>query len=358
MNNNLLKTIYSSYYFNESKLFQTPHCPSQSIENSLKQVFGNAPSSADTFVEIANILVKQQQAIESISAKLNDNDKNIENILNYIKSESANDSKINGKTDITSTDDVSVYGIYKNDTPKQTKITGKTVAVKNVDGENSRLDIKADDKVTIDSLTLSGNYPKALSNAQISINNNDGKSVEIKNSTINQTSYNAIEIGLADGSIPSEVVVDGVDFKSDLSNNAILVFGLKDNGTITIKNCHFKSVSNCVRFSNKSNATGVTINIENCTVDKWDSNPKYAGFLIFEDYTSKDAQETQSNNLFGDGKITVNLDNVICNGQKITKENLKLGAQTADTFAYVYDDKVGYVTYTDNKNSYPNFNCK
>ena len=284
---------------------------------------------------------------------------NIATILNYIKSENASgETKINGKVDVSSENDVTVYGIYKNDTAAITNITGKAVTVENVNAENARLNIVGSGKTTIDTVVLTGVCPKSLSNAQISINNGDGNDVEFKNSTIKQTSYNAIEIGLNNNALPSNVVIDGVDFENELSNNAILVFGLKDNGTLTVKNCHFANVSNCLRFSNKSNASGITINIEGCTVNKWDSDPEWAGFLIFEDYTSKAADTESSNNLYGDGKITVNLSNVVCNGTKVTADNLTLGAKTANTFAYVYYDKSGYITYEGNENRYPTFNVK
>lgn len=295
---------------------------------------------------------ERQKADDSLS-------KSIDALLSYIKlSEDASASKVTGSANIVSDEDVVAYGIYKNDSPAETKISGKAVTVKSLVGENSRLNIAASGKTVLDGVNLSGNLPKSLSNAQISVNNGDGNDVEINGGTMGQTSYNCIEIGLASDSIPSNVVVDGVDFDAALSNNAILVFGVKDNGTITVKNCHFKSVSNVLRFSNKANATGVTINIENCTVDQWDSNPEWAGFFIMEDYTSKDTDAESANNLFGDGKITVNLNNVVWNGTKITGDNIALGAKTADTFAYVYYDKTGYISYAGNESRYPTFNVK
>lgn len=386
---NILKDIYQSYGYKENEVFKPVKigCSMADIE-ILDKLVKNAPASADTFAEIANLMAEQQNSIakntsdistevqraKDSEAKIETNvsalsdemtksdnliSQNVQTILNYIKSENTTgETKINGKVNVTSEDDVTVYGIYKNDTAAETKIAGKSVTVKNVNAENTRLDIVGSGKTTIDTIVLNGDYPKASSNAQISVNNGDGNDVEIKNSTINQTSYNGIEIGLGSDSLPKNVVIDGIDFEGKLSNNAILVFGLKDNGTLTIKNCHFESMSNCVRFSNKANATGITINIENCTVGNWDSDPTWAGFLLFEDYTSKNAEETEKNNLFGDDKITVNLDNVICMGKKITNDNLKLGEQTADTFAYVYDDKVGYIKYPENINRYPKFTCK
>lgn len=386
---NILKDIYQSYGYKENEVFKPVKigCSMAGIE-ILDKLVKNAPASADTFAEIANLMAEQQNSIakntsdistevqraKDSEAKIETNvsalsdemtksdnliSQNVQTILNYIKSENTTgETKINGKVNVTSEDDVTVYGIYKNDTAAETKIAGKSVTVKNVNAENTRLDIVGSGKTTIDTIVLNGDYPKASSNAQISVNNGDGNDVEIKNSTINQTSYNGIEIGLGSDSLPKNVVIDGIDFEGKLSNNAILVFGLKDNGTLTIKNCHFESMSNCVRFSNKANATGITINIENCTVGNWDSDPIWAGFFIFEDYTSKSTDAENKNNLFGDGKITVNLTNVVCNGEKLTPDKLVLGSKTADTFAYVYYDKGGYITYEGNENRYPTFNVK
>lgn len=113
----------------------------------------------------------------------------------------------------------------------------------------------------------------------------------LKDSTFDCTGYNAIEIGLntPKEKLPSQITIENVDFNGDLKNNAISIFGTADNAVVTIKNCTFKNVSNCLRVSNKSNATGVVFNIENCVVEKWESNtPAYGGFLICQDYTSSD----------------------------------------------------------------------
>ena len=134
-------------------------------------------------------------------------------------------------------------------------------------------------------------------------------------------------------------------FEGEFSNNAILIFGTQDNATITLNNCYFESVSNALRLSNRTNATGVTVNIINCTVGKWDDRPQYGGFLILEDYTSKNVEEVSTNNLFGNGKITVNFSNLVYNGNVMMPLDIAgvCGTQDSNQIIYVYADKKGAV---------------
>jgi hypothetical protein len=122
-------------------------------------------------------------------------------------------------------------------------------------------------------------------NAQHSINCNGD--VVIRDCSFDQDGYNCLEIGLNKAYNPSNVTIENCNFTGSLSNNAILIFGTQDNATITIKNCTFKDVSNAVRLSNKTNATGINVVFENCKVESWDKTPAWAGFLILEDYTTK-----------------------------------------------------------------------
>lgn len=54
-----------------------------------------------------------------------------------------------------------------------------------------------------------------------------------------------------------------------------------------------------------------TVNIINCTVDKWDARSEWAGFLIMQDYTSGSVEAEETNNLFAPVKLTINFINVV-----------------------------------------------
>lgn len=217
-------------------------------------------------------------------------------------------------------------------------ISGESVSLYNATISNDiRLKVVATDDVELDTVTFSGDFPKATSNAIASING--GSSVTLSNVTFDSTvtGYNAIEIGLSATELPKYINIKECNFDCTFSNNAILIFGTADNAVVNIENCHFGTLSNCLRLSNKSNAKNVVVNVTNCSVDQWDTNPSWEGFLICEDYTSKSVEKEQENNLFGDGKITVNFTNLTHQGNKVTDE-------TTQRVTYVYNDYGKLVT--------------
>lgn len=191
------------------------------------------------------------------------------------------------------------------------EIVGESISLKSIKvSDNARLKLNAGD-VEAKDLNISGSFPKANGNTVISVNN--AEFIVFKDMVFDASEvYNGIEIGLASNSVlPKNILFDNCKFQGEFSNNAILVFGTQDNAIITLNNCYFEKISNALRLSNKSNASGVVVNINNCTVDQWDTRAPWQGFLICEDYTNKTEEEVNANNLFGDGKITVNFNNLV-----------------------------------------------
>lgn len=157
-------------------------------------------------------------------------------------------------------------------------------------------------------------------NCGINIQSED--SVIISNVTLTEeacagTRYNAIEIDLDNKVGARYIDIDGLNIEGKLSNNGILIFNVQDDAVINIKNVHMKKCSNPIRFSNGLNAKNVTINIENMTVDEWDSSEAWRGLLILEDYTSANAAQAYERNLFAEDKVTVNIKNLVHAGQKV-----------------------------------------
>lgn len=197
------------------------------------------------------------------------------------------------------------------------EIVGKSISLKSIKvSDNARLKLNAGD-VEAKDLNISGSFPKANGNTVISVNN--AEFIVFKDMVFDASEvYNGIEIGLASNSVlPKNILFDNCKFQGEFSNNAILVLGTQDNAIITLNNCYFEKISNALRLSNKSNASGVVVNINNCTVDQWETKAPWQGFLICEDYTNKTEEEVNANNLFGDGKITVNFNNLVHAGVKI-----------------------------------------
>ena len=217
-------------------------------------------------------------------------------------------------------------------------INGESVSVYGATVANDvRLKVTATEDVEIEDVTLSGDFPRTTSNAIVTLNG--GTSVVINNMTYGETvtGYNALELGLSSDDKYKKIDITNCNFNGVMSNNAILIFGTDDNAVVNIKNCHFHQLSNCLRLSNKFNAKNVVVNVTDCSVDQWDTNPTWEGFLICEDYTSKSVEAEQANNLFGDGKITVNFTNLTYQGEKVLSE-------TPNRVTYVYNDYGAAVT--------------
>lgn len=210
------------------------------------------------------------------------------------------------------------------------EIVGKSISLKSIKvSDNARLKLNAGD-VEAKDLNISGSFPKANGNTVISVNN--AEFIVFKDMVFDASEvYNGIEIGLASNSVlPKNILFDNCKFQGEFSNNAILVFGTQDNAIITLNNCYFEKINNALRLSNKSNASGVVVNINNCTVDQWETRAPWQGFLICEDYTNKTEEEVNANNLFGDGKITVNFNNLVYQGKKVMPEDVASVCGTKD----------------------------
>lgn len=227
--------------------------------------------------------------------------------------------------------------------------------------DDVRLSIKAKD-VVMNKLSINNNvYSQDKSNTIISVN--EGKYIQIKDCLISpKTAYNGLEIGLSGTQLPKIINIDNCHFSGDFKNNAILVFGTENDAVINITNCTFDSVSNMLRISNRTNSNGIVINIKDCIINKWDDRTQYQGAIIFEDYTSK-KENADTNNLFGDNKITVNITNLMIpddNGSTIKLNNImdiskRLGSNDKNQIAYVYQDfGSGLIPFDANK--YPTFN--
>lgn len=243
---------------------------------------------------------------------------------------------------------------------KNAEIVGKSISLKSIKvSDNARLKLNAGD-VEAKDLNISGSFPKANGNTVISVNN--AEFIVFKDMVFDASEvYNGIEIGLASNSVlPKNILFDNCKFQGEFSNNAILVFGTQDNAIITLNNCHFEKISNALRISNKMNAKGVVVNINNCTVDQWDTRAPWQGFLILEDYTSKSDEEALANNLFAPEKITINFNNLVYQGKKVMPEDVAsvCGTKDENQVVYVCIDSASdgnYVVAYD-KNRYPTIN--
>ena len=256
------------------------------------------------------------------------------------------------EADVTQEDkDVKVANAEVTDAIRTVK--AKSIQVEDYKATNSRTVLSAANDVTINNLTTSGDLPKSTSNAGMSIYSN--ADVVINSGDWNQTGYNAIEIGLNSDSAPKNVLIDGIDFNAKMSNNAILIFAHQANATITISNCHFADVSNCVRISNRLNVPA-KIKFINCTCDAWESRPGYElypGFLILEDYTSKNETEFKEQNRFA--KLDIEFINCYGPHGKLEGDASTLSVPGPEQAVYICVDNWNstVLTYEGNEQYFP-----
>lgn len=292
--------------------------------SELEEKIGNVPTKVSEFENDANY-----QSASQVDARIQEV---VAGLSNTLEALNATVQILQSKVDVltkTNTEVVSVDGsagelkdsskdyIVSGSINENAEIVGKSISLKSIKvSDNARLKLNAGD-VEAKDLNISGSFPKANGNTVISVNN--AEFIVFKDMVFDASEvYNGIEIGLASNSVlPKNILFDNCKFQGEFSNNAILVFGTQDNAIITLNNCYFEKISNALRLSNKSNASGVVVNINNCTVDQWETRAPWQGFLICEDYTNKTKEEVNANNLFGDGKITVNFNNLVHAGVKI-----------------------------------------
>lgn len=307
--------------------------------SELEEKIGNVPTKVSElendlgFQNEAQVDGKIKEAIDAIPpVDLTPYVSDVAGLSNTLEALNATVQILQSKVDVltkTNTEVVSVDGsagelkdsskdyIVSGSINENAEIVGKSISLKSIKvSDNARLKLNAGD-VEAKDLNISGSFPKANGNTVISVNN--AEFIVFKDMVFDASEvYNGIEIGLASNSVlPKNILFDNCKFQGEFSNNAILVFGTQDNAIITLNNCYFEKISNALRLSNKSNASGVVVNINNCTVDQWETRAPYQGFLICEDYTNKTEEEVNANNLFGDGKITVNFNNLVHAGVKI-----------------------------------------
>ena len=227
-------------------------------------------------------------------------------------------------------------------------IIGRSAIVRNLNANATTIDVKTTEDIDIKNVSMDGIYDKnKLGNSMSNLHSDSF--ITIKDCVIDpETAYNGFEIGLTSG-LAKGILINNCNFKGVFSNNAINIFGQEDDCIITISNCHFSSVSNMLRLSNRTNEKCI-INIINCIIDKWETgNPAYAGPIICQDYTSTSLAEAQENNLFGNGKITINIQNLIKpDGTKVepVSDISTVCGSGLNQLVYVYNKYEGIVPYS------------
>jgi len=307
---------------------------------------------------IKNSVSVNESSINSMLNRLNSLSKRIETVENTANIKFIDDTTVDN-TSINTDKNLIVADLTMTDSVNPSwALIGSNVDVSNSTADSVSIATTATNgNVTIDGLTTTGSITTDVSNAAIKVTTNED--VVITNSNLGQSGYNVIEIGLAAGSAPKSVLIKDCDFTGTMSNNAISIFALADNAVVNIENCHFASVSNVFRWSNRTNATGVTFNIKNCTWDSIEPREKYRSVFLLQDYTSANADAVYTNDRFNSTKLTINfIDCVGTDGELIKLGDNETAADRFGTgdgkLVYLYADKIGKISYADHPEMYPN----
>ena len=326
---------------------QYPYFTSESLTELIRRILG-----------IKNSVSVNESSINSMLNRLNSLSKRIETVENTANIKFIDDTTVDN-TSINTDKNLIVADLTMTDSVNPSwALTGSSVDVSNSTANSVSIATTASNgNVTIDGLTTTGSLNKSVSNAAIRVTTNED--VVITNSNIGQSGYNSIEIGLATGSAPKSVLIKDCDFTGTMSNNAISIFALADNAVVNIENCHFASVSNVFRWSNRTNATGVVFNIKNCTWDSLEPSENYRSVFLLQDYTSANADAVYTNDLFNSTKLTINfIDCVGTDGELIKLGDNETAADRFGTgdgkLVYLYADKIGKISYADHPELYPN----
>lgn len=248
---------------------------------------------------------------------------------------------------VTSSVDILVSGPIQ----VSSKITAPSITIRNSTvSNNARLSLVSEEEIVLKSTSFEGDFGRRQGgNTIVSLNTPDDVTVKHINfsTPATGTTYNAIEIGLTKQ--PKNILIENCVLYDKFENIPIIIYGVQNDAVININNVQFGRVSNCIRFSNSLNATGVTFNITNCSCAQWNIDDDWSGMFLFEDYTSS-ASAVAENNLFSPEKVKINISNF-----KYKDEKIEMPADLAEICGtrnyatqifYIWNDKESFVPYT------------
>lgn len=210
--------------------------------------------------------------------------------------------------------------------------SAKNLRLSNVNAmaDNKTLYLTGTDNLEVLNLTKGGYHlAESIENGQIVVENS--RIVKFSNLVFdeNTMSHNGVEIGFIPKYPPLYVLFENCKFLGKFDNMAINVHSMQNNGVVDIKNCLFKNGAG-IRFSNKTNAKNLTLNIIDCILEPGESHIPYPGegdefFLRLRDHESKSLEESLASNFYGPDKLKVNFKNLILpKGKLLTSDKDEL----------------------------------
>lgn len=323
---------------------------------NLENITDTLTAATDSIRDNREVIDSNAQAIAEIGARISRLENHVAVFNTYSNMAIIDDTE--GYTSIDSDKQLVLTDLNINNSDSDIwTIRGKSVVLQGSGADSTSIRITADEDIVITDNNISGELDKDISHAMVSIDTNE--TVVVKNCSSSLLGYNGLEIGL-NNTAPKRIIIKDCEFGGELSNNAISIFATADDCVVTIENCHFTSVSNVLRLSNRTNANNVTINFVNCSWDHLDSDTEIKGVVICQDYTSASKAEAIEANRFGNNKVAISFTD--CVGENDTPVTLAEDGSSYTTgdncLVYVYCNKwdnetPGKVSYTDEPEMFP-----
>ena len=225
--------------------------------------------------------------------------------------------------------------------------TNTVLAAKNLVIENANISAESGsvfeatvkDTFDVADATFTSNTSKGANVAKVK----DAETVIIKDTTFTGNSYNTLMTGqnCAEGKYIKNMVIENCKFDDVCAHIYIWFAAFLDGATLTIKNCTFKDCEQmlCISDFQGTFDNKLTVVIKDCTIEKYDNyKPNNNGWygLILCDSRKAPAGQFEALNPFGDGKVTIYIDNVVAGGTKLTQDNFKMGVDDTDQMLYIY----------------------
>ena len=262
--------------------------------------------------------------------------------------------------------DASKDFVIAGETTQTANIVGKSVEMKDLSvslpasaplTDGNALLIKASEDVDIKGSSLE--MDKSTSSNCVMVTN--ATSMTVKDTAFSGNTYNTIMTGQKCDSFLKNMVVDNCDFGENCEHINIWFAGYQDDATLTISNCHFKGGEQFLCISDFAGTDNhLTVNIVNCAIDQYEKDgTEYEGIILL-DARNVNVGEFESKNPFGDGKVTINFNNVTVAGEKLTADKFVMGNGGAGQMLYIYKakEKANVAYSSETANFFPTINFK
>ena len=244
--------------------------------------------------------------------------------------------------------------------PSGASITAKKVSMSGVTGTMTPA-TGADSALLVDSESLNIANSALAGTTQRSSNLIEVHSAEtmvIKDTTFTGDTYNTLMTGQRTTGFLKELTIENCVFDENCKHINIWFAGFQDNAVLNIKDCTFKTCEQflCISDFQGAVANHLTVNIENVTIENYETGDAYEGIILCDDRMCTSEAQFRSVNPFSN--VVFNFKNVTAKGTKLSASTFGIGTGTTGQMMYLYSAKGGgvYQMNAGNATLFPTFN--